>query len=161
MDKIKKIIQTLKKDQNGTSLVELTIYVAIFAIISTIIISMVVQLVHMKNHATSISIISNEVTAIFEKIIHDVRNCDSFTVVDSSRLEVVNGAVTTEFRLEDNIIIVTEDGESYYLTTNQVRALRLNFIDWTSVNSDYLLHVDVEVERGGLIESFQTSVHQR
>jgi len=161
MGKNLKILTKIFRGRKGFTFTEVIIYIGIISIISVMVVSLIVQLVQLKHRASSMSIISSEASNLFEKIINDVRNCDDFILVDDSTLQVVKDTTTIEFRLQDTNIFVTEAENSYQLTTNQVKITQLNFIDWTSVNSDDLLHIDVEIERGGINEKFQTSIHKR
>lgn len=157
---IKTITKTIR-GQIGFTFTEIIIYIGVISIISVMVVSLIVQLVQLKHRASSMSIISSEASNLFEKIINDMRNCDDFILVDDSTLQVVQDTTTIEFRLQDTNVFVTEGENSYQLTTNQVKITQLHFIDWTSVNSDDLLHIEVEIERGGINEKFQTSVHKR
>ncbi len=153
----------LKKfiDSRGFSLNEITIYIGIIAVISVMIITIIVQLVQLKNRSTSIAIISTEASNFIEKLINDVRDCDEFILVNDTTLQVNKDSITKEYYLQDDKIYYTESGNTYPLTTNQINIAQLKFTDWTSVNSDNLLHIEVEIERGGINETFQTSVHKR
>lgn len=161
MVKNNKILTKIFKGQKGFTFTEVIIYIGIISIISVMAVSLVLQLVQLKHRAGSMSIISSEASNLFEKIINNVRNCDDFILVDDSTLQVVKDTATIEFELQGTNILVSEGENSYQLTTNQVKVTQLRFIDWTSVNSDDLLHIEVEIERGGINEKFQTSVHKR
>jgi type II secretory pathway pseudopilin PulG len=149
------------KKQKGITLTETIIYIAIIATVVVGIVSISMQLIQLKTRADSLSIISGEVTKFFEKIIYDFRSCDDFEVVDETTLDITTDGVTIRYYLQDSRIYVNEDGSNYGLTSNLARISNLEFVDWTSVNSDNLIHIEIEFERGGINEQFQTSIHQR
>lgn len=154
------VIKLLKKE-SGLTYTETIIYVGIVAIVVVTIVSILVQLVNMKTRADTFSAISSETTNFFEKIITDVRNSDSFTVENSTTLTLTKEATTYQYFLQDNQIYFNDGIDSYALTSTLINVDNLTFSDWTSPNSANLLHVQLELERGGINEEFQTSIHKR
>jgi type II secretory pathway pseudopilin PulG len=153
-------IENITKEK-GITLTETLIYIAILSTVVVGIITISIQLIKLKTKADALSIISQEATKFLDHVIDDVRTCDDFDVVDSTTLDVTTDGVTTRYLLQDSQINLTEGAETYPLTSNLVYISQLEFTDWTSVNSDYLLHIEVEFQRGEMYEPFQTSVHKR
>ena len=151
----------LYKAQSGVTLIETVIYIGIVSIVVVGIISVVIQLVTLKSRADAYSLISAEASNVFEKMINDVRDGDSFRLIDQHTLEVTNDAEIKEIYFQDNRVWVFEDGVEYELTSNLVKVNNLTFADWTSTNSDALIHVILEVQKGDVNETFQTGIHQR
>jgi hypothetical protein len=154
-------IKKIQINQKGLSLVETIIYILIVSLVVGTILSILVQLVQLKTQADSMSIISQEVTNVFDKMINDIHNCDSFSVVNNSTLRVVKDGSTIEYSLSNAKVHVLEGGGDYYLTSNLVSVSQLSFVDWTSVNSDNLIHIELTLTRGKLSENFRTSVQKR
>lgn len=149
------------KNQLGVTLTEIVIYIGILSVVSVGIISIITQLITMKHTSDSYGIITSEVNNVFEKMIYDVKNADSFTVADSHTLQVTHESATDEYRLSGGSIVFVDASGSYPLTTNQIQVEDVIFSDWTSTNSDSLLHVELILKRGSISENFQTSVHVR
>lgn len=149
------------KNQEGTTLIEVVIYIGVIAIIFLSIISLIVQLVQLKMRADSLSAISSEASNFFEKVVLDMRNCDSFLVVDSSTLQVTKSGVTSTYHLSNSKVYINDGVDDSQLTSNLVEITNLTFVDWTSTNSDNLVHAEVSLSRGGISETFQTSIHKR
>lgn len=158
---MKTFLRRSLKLQKGITLTETVIYMGIISILGVSIISIALQLIKLKTTADSIGIISSEVTNLFEKLSTDVRNCDSFTVVDGSTLEVVKDGDTSQYFLQDEKVVFNDGTEDFLVTTNLVQVTELTFTDWTSINSDNLLHIEIYLHRGERGEHFQTSIHKR
>jgi hypothetical protein len=157
---LRRILYNLN-NQKGVTLTEIVIYIGILSVVSVGIISIITQLITMKHTSDSYGIITSEINNVFEKMIIDVRNADSFTVVDAHTMRIVNDGVTDEYHLSGSSIVFVDASGSYPLTTNQVQVESVTFSDWTSTNSDSLLHVDINLKRGTISEAFQTSIHVR
>ena len=150
---------TLK--EKGYTMVELGIYVAIAAIVLVTVTSMTTQLLKFKADEQRITITYQEAQRALEKIIFEVRRGDGYSVVNESKVELFNGSETITVELIDGQIYVTEDGGTDVLTTDVVRITQLQFEDWTSPNAQNLLHIEIEIEKFGIKEKFETSVHAR
>lgn len=157
MKKFKQIITQNK----GVTLVEVVIYIGIVSVISAGLISIILQLVQLKTRADSIGFISSEVTNFFEKLTLDVRNCDSFVVMDSTTLQVTKDGSPSQYFLQNSKIFYNDGVNEYQLTSNLIQVTSLNFVDWTSTSSSNLLHVEIDLERGGINDQFQISVQKR
>lgn len=149
------------QNQKGITLTETVLYIGIISIIIVSVLSIATQLINMKVQADSMTIMTSEVTNVFEKVVSDVRGCDSFMVDENGHLIIERGIETHEYYLSDNTVYFNDGTELHELTSNQVPFTQLTFTDWTSVNSASLLHIEMEVERGAIVETFQTSVHNR
>lgn len=149
------------KQQSGATLIEMVIYISVISVILTGIVSITLQLIQLKTRADTYGILSSEATNIFEHIARDVKDCDSFSVTDSTKVEIVKDGVTKEYRFEDSRVIIYEGLSSTPITSNLATVTDLIFIDWTSTNSDNLIHIEIELSRGGINERFQTSMHKR
>jgi len=159
--KLIKYIREKIKLSEGITLTESVIYISIISVVTVVLISIIVQIVQIKTRANSMSIISSEVSNFFDRLIYDVRNADSFTVVDSQTLQVESDSIISTFSLQDSKIILNKESTDYIIVTDQVSVDSIEFADWTSVNSDNLLHIHITLSRGGLDETFQTTVHKR
>jgi len=154
-------IKKLFKNKKGVTLTETIIYISLISIVTVALISITIQIVQFKTRANSMSIISSEVSNVFDKVIYEVRNADSFEVVDSSTLKITKDSVIGEYRLENSRIVYNREGGDNFVTSNQVEVNDVQFLDWTSVNSDNLLHIIITFKRGSINETFQTTVHKR
>jgi hypothetical protein len=154
-------MKKLIRCQKGITMTEVVIYIGVVALIGVGIVSMVLQLIQLKIRADSIGVIVSENTNLFEKMILDVRNCDSFNVADSSSLQVVKDGVTSQYVLDGSRVYFNDGENQYPLTSSLVEVTSLSFADWTSTSSDNFLHVEVEFRRGDLSENYQTSIHKR
>jgi hypothetical protein len=131
------------------------------SVVAVGIISIAVELVKLKTNANSLSMISTEASKFLDKLFYDIRECDNFEVIDETTLDITKGGATQRFYLENSKVYVN-DGESItQITSNLTNISQLTFEDWTSVNSDNLVHIEVEFERGNIHEQFQTSIHKR
>lgn len=156
----KRILDTIR-DQKGVTLIEVVIYISVLSVVSVGIISIISQLITMKHTSDSYGIIVSEVNNVFEKIIYDIKESDMVSVVDNHTIQVTHNGETNEFRLENNSIVFVDDTGSYQLTTNLVQVEDVTFEDWTSTNSDDLIHIDLILKRGSISETFQTGIHIR
>ena len=156
-----RILKSIIKNNKGITLTETIIYISIVSVVTIILINIMVQFIQLKNNSSSISICSTEVSNVFDKLIYDVRNCGSFSIVNETTLDIVNGGITSRYTLQNGQIAFNNGTNSYFLTTNQVIIQNLKFIDWTSVNSDNLLHIELQIKRGKINENFQTTIHKR
>lgn len=156
-----KKIRRLLKSSKGITLTESIIYIAVISIVTVVLISIIIQIVQVKTRANSMSMISSEVSNFFDRVLYDIRNADSFTVADTQTLEIEKEGIVSTYSLQTGDIILNKEGVDYIIITNQVSVDFLEFADWTSVNSDNLLHIHITLSRGGLDESFQTTVHKR
>ena len=157
------MFRKLFKQQKGITLTEVVVYIGIISIVVVSIVSIVVQLIQLKASADSMGVMNNEITNLFEKLITDVRNCDSFAVdpIDSSILRVTTDGSTNTYSLQNSKVILNDGLDNFQITSNLVLIDSLTFSDWTSTSSDNLLHLEVEISRGGVSEDFQTSIHKR
>lgn len=153
-------MRKLIKNNKGMTLVEISIYIAIFAIVGILMIGILAQLIQMKAQAEAESIISDEASNFFEKLLYDIRNCDSFTVVDANNLTVVTDAVTSGYALSNGQIEITS-GTTEKVTSRYIAVTDLTFADWTTPNSESLLHVEINLQKGNYNEKFQTSIKKR
>jgi len=157
---MRKILRTIVKQQ-GVTLIEIVIYIGVLSVVAVGIISIISQLITLKHNSDSYGIITSEVSNVFEKFLYDTREADNFTVVDNHTLRITKDALTTEYRLESDAIVFIDGGNSYAMTTNMVIVEDVTFSDWTSINSDNLLHIELILKRGSISETFQTSIHVR
>ncbi|MBU0975887.1 MAG: type II secretion system protein [Patescibacteria group bacterium] len=156
-----KSFRTILKKEKGFTLTETIVYVAILGIVMSGIIMIVVQLIKMKTTADSLSIIGNEATNLFEKMGYDIKNADSFNVVDTSTIQIIRDGTTYQYSLEGTEIMLGDGFDTFPVTTNMIKVTGLNIIDWTTVNSDNLVHIEVQFSRGNLVENFETNLHKR
>lgn len=98
--KIKKI-----KNQRGTTIIELLIYLALLAIFLTILLDVFVTTLDFKLSSESTSTLNQDTRYIFGRIGYDVYNADSFTVPSSSELDVVRGGVVTKYTLSSGDLL--------------------------------------------------------
>lgn len=154
-------IYKLFKKEKGATLIETVVYIGLVSIVFTGMIWIAFQFVSIKQRASAISIISSETNSLFERIIRDVRDGSSFTVLDDTTLQVVKDGVTYEYTLQDWQVYVNDGENNHQVTTSQTKVTSLTFTDWTSVTSDSFLHITISIQRGDLSETFQTSVHKR
>lgn len=155
------MIKKILKKQKGFTLIEMVIYVGVASIVIVGIVSIVIEIVQVKAKADAYSFMSNEVANIFETMLYDVRHGDTFTVIDSSTLEIEKDGNTKQFYLQDGRVWAFEEGVAYELSSNLLTVTELQFTNWTSINSDNLLHVSLTAQKGEVDETFQTSIHQR
>lgn len=148
-------------NQKGVTYTEIIIYIGIVALVSSGIIALIAQLVTLKTNADSYSMITKEVSNVFEKVLYEVRNCDTFSVAEEGELTITCSGEDHVYALEDGKVTITIDGISSQLTSNLVEVISLEFVDWTSVNSADILHIEMDVSRGAIQESFQTSTNNR
>ncbi len=158
---MKKFSHRKVHSESGITLVEVIIYVAVFTITIVGLLSILSQIIKLKSSANSYSVISSEASLVLEQIIQDMRKCDSFRVNDLSTLQINIGSSEKEYTLNESSVILIENLEEYRLTTDQVKVKSLEFYDWTSINSDNIIHIKITLEKGGISENFQTSVHKR
>lgn len=149
------------KNQKGVTLTEVIIYIGIVSIIVVGVISIIVQLVQLKLRADSIGTIVSETSDFLDRLNLDIRNCDNFSVEDEINLEVTKAGVTTRYYLQDARIYFNDGENIFPITSNLVQVSSLEFVDWTTPNSENLLHIKFELVRGGTSERFQTSIHKR
>jgi len=155
------MLTKLMHNQKGVTYTEIIIYIGIVALVSSGIIAIIAQLVTLKTNADSYSMITKEAANTFEKIMYDMRNCDTFIVSEEGVLTVTCEGEDHIYYLEDNKVKMDIEGVTSQLTSNLVSVSSLEFVDWTSVNSADILHIEIELTRGAIHESFQTSVHKR
>lgn len=147
--------------ESGLSLIESTIYIAIVGIVGIGLMVLVVNLVKLKASANSMSIISSETPKVLDKILTDIHGCDSFSVDSPTSLSIVKGAETDVFYLEDGSLFVNENGIISQLSSDLVEIENIEFIDWTSVNSDNLLFVSMQIRNGEISEYYELNVNTR
>ncbi len=145
----------------GFTLIEVVLYIAIISILISGVIFLAVQLIMLKSNADSMNLISSESNKLIESILYDVRNCDSINVIDSSTLELTTGSDTRKYYISEGQIYIDENESSYDFSSNLVNYIDFTVVDWTSVQSSNIVHIDFEIERGTLSEKFQISAHKR
>lgn len=158
---MKKILKNFSKIQKGFSLAEVVVYVGIVSMVTVSMLGIIWQLVQMRTYSNSKAIVSTEARNVIQELIGQVRECDSFEVEDSTTLNVTKGADVYTYYLDSSTIFLDNGSDTVNLTTNQVSVESLSFTDWTSINSDNLLHVEFSLLRGEVNEDFQTSIHKR
>ncbi len=111
----------IKKNNTGFSLVEIIIYFALLAIISTVVIGSIISLFKNYNVVRANQDIEYNAITILDKLTRDVRDARSVNVSDSS-FSVAEGAVSL------NIGSSTNDTASstvkFYLNANKVKYMK-------------------------------------
>lgn len=149
------------RNQKGVTYTEIIIYIGIIAVIVVGIVSIIVQLVELKLRSDSIALMVSETSNIFDKMLIDVRDCDSFSVLDSTTLQLSKDGATSLYYSQNSNVYFNDGENDFQLTSNLVNVADFSIVDWTSINSDNLIHIGLTLERGGISEDFQTSVHKR
>ncbi|MBN2015363.1 hypothetical protein JW766_00850 [Candidatus Dojkabacteria bacterium] len=157
----RKLFKRILGSCKGITLTETIVYIGLLSIIAVGVISIAMQLVQLRTNASSLSLISSETTKLLDRIVFEVRDCDDFTVIDDTTLEITKDGSITEYYLQDGKIYADEDGDVYQVSSNLVNISQVKYSDWTSINSDNLVHIEVEISRGNLHEQFQVSAHKR
>jgi ABC-type lipoprotein release transport system permease subunit len=128
---------------SGVGAVELVIYTAILGLLTVAVITTTLSLnsTFQKSRAERV-LVSAGSTAI-ERVTRDIRDADSINVpastlnATSSVLTLVTGATTTQYRLQNETLLVTVNGVDLGAVTAQnIRATSFVAVRYTSPKSD-------------------------
>lgn len=153
-------MERLFKD-NGFTLVEIVIYLAVISVMSVSIIGIALQVVRIKASTNAYTLMSSESSKVFEELLYSVRNCESFAVVDSSTLEVTDNSAVTKYYIDSSRLYHESNSIITPITTDEVEISDVAFVDWTSVNSSDVLSISFSIHTGEYNESYQTTVTKR
>ncbi|MDD3647139.1 MAG: prepilin-type N-terminal cleavage/methylation domain-containing protein [Candidatus Dojkabacteria bacterium] len=156
---IKKII--LWKRESGFTLSETVVYIAVLGIVMSGIVMIVVQMIKMKTTSDTMRIMNNEITNLYEKIGYDIKNAESFEVTESTSLSITKDGSEYRYYLDGTKVLLDDGDDIHTITSNMVVVAGLEIADWTTVNSDSLIHIRIQLSRGNFSEIYETNFHKR
>ena len=106
--------------RNGFTLIEMLVYLAIFMIVSTASVTLLLSLDDFVDQYQVESALYRSGTNVMEQIVVELRQADQFDAVNSiietpatGVLAIQNGATTTRFTKSGDDIVLTKNGVSY------------------------------------------------
>lgn len=115
----------------GYSLIELLIYVALFAMISVLLVHSLVVLMRTYANANGFRRLQNNGELIIERITREVRDAESISSgtfgTHPGTLTLVNDGDPVVFAVSNGVVNITEEGVTNILSTNQVSVTNMVF----------------------------------
>ena len=148
--------------QSGVTMIEMILFLAIFAILTVFMINSVFAMISAYGHSKNISRITLDGTVALERIIREIRLADSIDTgvsvlgVDPSHL-VLNTTVSgidetpiaREFYISDDRVALEEDGIIDFLNSDKVTVTRFIATRIDSGRSEAVrVELDLEIQDG-------------
>ena len=145
----------------GFTLVEVLVYLAVFMLVSVGSILTLLNLREMVYEQRVNQILTQSVSAVFERVQNELRSGDSIDFVSStfgvssSTVTIMNGATSTEIALVDNSIVASVNGGvALQLTPDTVTVTEFTLYHYDNgVSEAVRVSLDMEATWGTVVKS--------
>lgn len=146
------------KENRGTTVVELLIYLALLAIFMTVLLDVFVTTLNFKLQSESVSTLNQDSRFIYEKMAYDIYNADSFTVPSAAELDFVSGGSTIKYTVSGGDLL--RGGSKINGNDTKIDSVSFIKIDNT-VKVLLTLKSQINLPSGIKIQSFETTFAPR
>lgn len=147
--------------QQGFTLVELILYIALISIFVTGAIFFSLDIVYGREKAFAQQMVEQNGRSALARIAYEIRRADDINSVSASSIELENGANDTTISLSSGTVQITTGGAGPYdLTSNQVNVSALSFTNLTSTSENTKginVNITVQQAQSGVAKPFEAT----
>ncbi len=145
-----------KKRNSGLSLLETLIYIALLVVVSIVVIEAITLVFRVHKETAAAKSINTSAMVALERMTRDIRNgvsideANSILQTSPGKLTVVAGPVTTEFSIDNEKLLVKENGVSqgYLVAGSATTSLLKFFLISTTTSKSVKIELSLAVGSG-------------
>lgn len=129
---------------NGFTLIEMLVYVALLILISTAAVASLISMTGSFQQQKAEQLVTRNATLVLERLLSDVRTATNVDLpgstleVSPGELSLIHGATTTEYMLVGDELHVVTNGIASPLTDSAISVNSLQFFQYDNARTEFL-----------------------